>query len=741
MRSLLSQSRYCSWLLLILSGINVQVSSQERRLVWADEFNGTSVDRSVWQFESGPSNDNIHFYTDRPENAKISDGMLQIIALEEPYQGYAYTSAHIRTEMTRQWRYGRVEARIRVPGTPGFVPAFWMLPADQRYGWWPNSGEIDIMEHPSNEVTRIYGTVHTETYNLFSGSQPPQGGVAEVPDAETAFHLYAAEWTPEGIDFYVDEQLYYYFSNDNGGPTSWPFDHPFYLILNLAVGGGWVGNPDETTVFPAIMEVDYVRVYQHPGEIEIQGAGFVTYNTEGVPYHLEGMEGTDVEWSVPGGAQIVSGQGTQKITVDWGVFGGDVIAEYESGGENFVKSLPVRVSPSYVKNTGFEKGVKHWVNTVGYPSKGSFSLRKEEVHSGHYSIFAEVTDAGGNPWDVQLSQQDLLLQGGTLYEASISVISEGAQEPISAAVINASDFSLIGQHTFTPGQDWEVYKFEFTAPSDMPAAFNIDVGGHTGTYYFDDVSLTTASLSELNLLKNPDFFQGEQAWELLNLSDAVSEGSAASGEYAVSITIGGINAWDIHLGQGNLPLENGFEYLFAFDAYASAPRQIIPLVGIDGEPWTVYTDIGPVSLTTNRQTFTFNFTMEEPTDLQARLGFDIGGEIPEVYFDNILLRKGAKAPTSLGKPSQSAAPIHGLHHSPNPVKGKTFFHYTLDEPGHVRLQLFNISGQMVAEVVNEFQEEGERKISWRADDLPPGLYLYRFETGEGSDTRKMVVIR
>ncbi len=317
-------SRFC--ILILLCGTGFNLTAQNLQLVWADEFEGTTIDPSIWQYESGPSNDNVQFYTDRTQNAKLLDGKLQIIALKESYQGYEYTSAHIRTEQAQSWRYGRMEASIKLPGTPGFVPAFWMLPVDQMYGWWPYSGEIDIMEHPTNEISKIYGTVHTETYNLFAGPLPPGGSTIDVPDAESAFHLYAIEWTPEKIDFFVDDQKYYSFENDHGSTATWPFNQPFYIILNLAVGGGWVGTPGESTVFPAIMEVDYVRVYQDLNDMEIQGSEFVTYNTEDVSYSLGEIEGASYLWSVPGGAEITSGQGSPQITVNWGLFGGNVEA-------------------------------------------------------------------------------------------------------------------------------------------------------------------------------------------------------------------------------------------------------------------------------------------------------------------------------------------------------------------------------------------------------------------------------
>jgi beta-glucanase (GH16 family) len=726
---------------LILCGIWRPSGSQDRQLVWADEFNGPSIDTSVWQFESGLSNDNLQYYTDRTDNANITEGVLQITALKESYQGFEYTSAHMRTEKEQQWRYGRMEARIRLPGSPGFVPAFWMLPADQYYGWWPFSGEIDIMEHPSNEVTKIYGTVHTEKYNLFSGPLPPQGGVTDIPDAESAFHLYAVEWTPEKIDFFVDDQKYYSFENDGGGTNSWPFDQPFYIILNLAVGGGWVGTPNENTLFPAVMEVDFVRVYQDPGEVEIQGADFVTYNTRNVSYHLGEIEGTEILWSVPGGARIISGQGTPQITADWGIFGGEVIAEIVTGEGTFIKSRPVKVSPGYLRNPGFEKGVNYWRNTAGYPARASFLLHKEDIEPAGHSVFANVTDPGGNPWDVQLSQQNLVLQRGTAYRAGLMVRSEGTQEAISAAVINASTFAVVGQKSFTPSQEWDLFEFTFTAPSDIPASFNIDMGGHTGSYYIDQISLTTGALTSLNLVRNPDFFEGEDSWTLVNHSTAVSAGGIEAGEYVVSITNGGENAWDIHLGQTGLPLEQGFEYLFSFDAYADAPRQITALAGKNGEPWTVYNDADPVSLTTTRQTYTIPFTMTEPTDLQSRLGFDIGGAATRLYFDNILLRKGEAVNTGIQGPGSHIAPVYELQSYPNPVRLEGCFYYVLGEPARVSLGIYNLNGQKVSTVVSDYQAEGEHRITWKAGGLPPGIYFYRFEAGAVPVTGKLTVVK
>ena len=347
--------------------------AQNRQLVWSDEFDGTTIDRSIWSFDSGPANDNIHYFTDRLENARVEDGRLHIIAAREPYQGYEYTSALLKTSRSVYWRYGRIEASIKLPATYGLVPAFWMLPEDNTYGWWPESGEIDIMEHPTNEISRIYGTAHTGAYNWFTGSQP-RGSSIQVWDAHTAFHVYAVEWTPESIEFYVDEQKYYTFYKFGSEPETWPFDEPFYLILSMAVGGGWVGEPYAAGVFPAVMEVDYVRVYQDMNDVAICGADFVTEYSQAVPYRVPSIGGARISWSVPEDAQIVSGQGTDQIAVDWGAVGGEVIADVVIRGGSYTFDLPVTVSPNYIKNGSFEKGVKYWHKTGPFPAEADFIL-------------------------------------------------------------------------------------------------------------------------------------------------------------------------------------------------------------------------------------------------------------------------------------------------------------------------------------------------------------------------------
>src|SRR3989339_182554 len=619
--------------------------------VWSDEFNGPTIDHSIWDFEIGPTNDNVHYCTDRLNNAKIVDGKLQIIALKESYQGFNYTSALLMTKNSMNWKYGRIEARIKLPGTPGFVPAFWLLPSDGRYGWWPQSGETDIMEHPSNEVTSIYGTVHTQAYNSFTGSGP-RGDLIHIPDAETQFHIYAVEWTSEQIDFYVDNQKYFTFNNDHGASDTWPFNQPFYIILNLAVGGGWVGNPTSASVFPAVMEIDYVRVYQNLNDAAINGADFTTYNSQSIPYSVPNISGAGYSWNVPGDAQIIAGSNTNKIDVDWGIFGGDVVAEMTDGSGYYKYQYPVKVSYNYLKNAGFEKGVRYWNKAIGYPAAADFSLTPNDVHEGSFSLYVDVKTAGSNPWDVQLSQRNLMLNAGKQYRASFWAKSPATNSTLNAAIINSTNYTLYANKSIILTNTWTQYELNFAAPSNASASFNIDMGGHTGNFYFDNFVFTTPELTNLNQIVNADFTDGSTPWVFTTYSPAQANGSVQNGEYAISISNGGTYPWDINLGQIGFSIEMGKQYTVSFDAYATSPRQISALVGKNSSPWTVYSENQIFSLTTTKQTYTYSFFMSDPTDNQARLGFDIGTSLTDVFFDNVMLSFGETATLTVSPSNQ-----------------------------------------------------------------------------------------
>jgi len=242
-------------------------------LVWSDEFdgpNGSAVNSSKWSFDVGGKgwgNKELETYTSRAANSHLANGRLVIKALKETLAGSDgitrhYTSARLITKNKFSQAYGRFEARIRIPYGQGIWPAFWLLGDNIDAAHWPNCGEIDIMENIGKEPSIVHGTFHGPGYSGGRGVSAAFTLPAGQKFSDD-FHTFAVEWEPNVIRFYVDQSLYKTRTpSDLPAGTSWVFDHPFFIILNVAVGGAWPGNPDATTVFPQQMLVDYVRVYQ-----------------------------------------------------------------------------------------------------------------------------------------------------------------------------------------------------------------------------------------------------------------------------------------------------------------------------------------------------------------------------------------------------------------------------------------------------------------------------------------------
>lgn len=259
---------------------NSKVLESGWHLVWSDEFNGPNgspPDPSKWTLETGGhgwGNHELEYYTSRPQNAYQQDGNLVIKVLAEKFTGANavirnYTSARLKTQAKFSQTGGRFEARIKIPRGQGIWPAFWMLGADIDSTHWPSCGEIDIMENIGKEPGTVHGTIHGPGYSGEHGIGAPFSLPAGQNFADD-FHLYSVEWEGQSIRFYVDDHLYTTRAPADLPPgTKWVYDHPFFLLLNVAVGGDWPGSPDATSTYPQTMLVDYVRVYQRYARIGI----------------------------------------------------------------------------------------------------------------------------------------------------------------------------------------------------------------------------------------------------------------------------------------------------------------------------------------------------------------------------------------------------------------------------------------------------------------------------------------
>ncbi len=263
---------FCALMTLALTACEADTAQTlEQRnwqLTWSDEFDGPagqSPDAAKWTFDIGTGsngwgNQELQYYTNRPENASLDgQGNLVITARRETFAGSPFTSARLKTQGLFEQAYGRFEARLKTPYGPGIWPAFWLLGANITTVNWPQCGEIDIMELRGQEPNLINGTVHGPGYS--GGSAITQGFGSTDRRFDADFHLFAIEWGKDYIDYFVDNTLYLRLTPDKL-PGEWVYDHPFFIIMNVAVGGNYVGFPTSLTPFPQQMTIDYVRVYQ-----------------------------------------------------------------------------------------------------------------------------------------------------------------------------------------------------------------------------------------------------------------------------------------------------------------------------------------------------------------------------------------------------------------------------------------------------------------------------------------------
>ena len=246
------------------NGYKPEQEKEGWKLVWQDEFEGAILDSTKWNYEvngDGGGNNELQYYVKNPGNSYMKDGKFVIKAMKQDYKGKPFTSGRVNTRYKAGWKYGRFDIRAKTPIQQGVWPAIWMLPTDYVYGGWPQSGEIDIMETIGHKPTTLYGTLHygqpwPNNKNIGGNTQLPKGTF------EDAYHVFSCEWEENVVRFYLDDSLYATRTPADLAPQPWPFDQTFHMILNLAIGGNWPGPPDETTVFPKYMFVDYVRVYE-----------------------------------------------------------------------------------------------------------------------------------------------------------------------------------------------------------------------------------------------------------------------------------------------------------------------------------------------------------------------------------------------------------------------------------------------------------------------------------------------
>ena len=492
-------------------------------LVWEDEFSGNSLDLTKWSYQTGGNgwgNNELQNYTDRTDNVSVVGGTLQIIAKDETFDGNDYTSGRIRSINQGDWTYGKMEARIKVPSGQGIWPAFWMMPTNNTYGIWPSSGEIDIMESLGHQTNITYGTAH---YGNSFSDKGDSGGSFNTggPLLSDAFNTYSVEWGPTQIKWFINGFNFHTMNDTNAdfNTYSWPFNHDFHFILNVAVGGNWPGSPDATTVFPATMEVDWVRAYQKIEDIQMAGEELVEPTTAGAIYKMPTVTGMSYNWTVPSGATIASGQGTSEIDVNWGTTSGDITVDIGDACSTVTVTKPVTVSANLWDNYNFESGYTNWRRVNNNGGDAAFNLETTSPYEGTISACVEVTSIPPSRWDSQLGRANINWVSGENYTLSFWAKGTTTGHDLDIAFVNQDNFTYLAGTTFYITDQWAEYSFNYNAPASGTILCNFDLGDELGTFCFDEMLFARSVLLPLELAyfeaKRTDKGFVELIWETL----------------------------------------------------------------------------------------------------------------------------------------------------------------------------------------------------------------------------------
>ena len=574
------------------------------KLVWEDNFDGEKLNLDDWNFEyhePGWVNAELQAYVDSERNTYVKDGMLYIQAIKEMIDGKPYyTSGRINTQKKHDFQYGRFEVRAKVPSGKGFLPAFWMMPTDESfYGQWPKCGEIDIMEVHGSALSTSYGTLH------FGEPHTQKQGSYTLPDGQEnfseAFHVFACEWDPGEFRFYVDGHLFYtvndWFTKKPGfGEVAYPapYDQPFYLILNLAVGGSWVGYPDEDAVFGdnAQFVIDYVRAYQKD-----------SYDTD------VDKPQNDVELRDP-----------------------DETGNYVINGDF-----------SVVEDLSQEDS--NWQLLLAGAGEATANIADNALH-------VTTTEAGELNYSVQVVQANLPLGKGMKYELSYDAYADEARSMITG--ISAPDKGYIrylNDKTVELTTEKQRYRhiFDMTGDSDANSRLEFNLGnqGSMAAVHISNVRLEKTGeaeeevkgmLPDGNYVYNGQFNEGNEAgkrrlayweWDIEQCSGtgiSVTDDSRRELRVSVPDTVTALDQVAVY--QNPIAIGGGKKFIFSFDAYADREKTVKAEVA--GNSYDI-------ALTTERQTYKYEF--ETSSDLDGSELRFLLGSAGTAYIDNVTVRE------------------------------------------------------------------------------------------------------
>ncbi|MFP4977371.1 carbohydrate binding domain-containing protein [Paenibacillus sp. CN-4] len=597
-------------------------------LVWSDEFDDQTIDPAKWTFDLGDGtdignpgwgNNELEWYTNDPKNVKEEDGKLVITARKEAVGGKEYTSSRIKTKGLFSKRYGKFEIRAKAPTGKGYWPAIWMLPEHNTYGVWAASGEIDIMEGWGSRPHTVAGTIHYGSQwpgNIYSGQETELPGGSTIED----FHTYAIEWEPGEIRWYVDGQLFSvkndWYSLSAGQPAHnaypAPFDQEFHLLMNLAVGGNFDGNPTPDTVFPKSMEIDYVRVYELTGR---------PYREPVPPVFAAEPYAEGSKLPLPDGNLVYNSSFTEQRDGDAGM------------------GIP---------NTA------HWVL---YKDPGAEASAELETIDGRNYAKVSIAKAGSNPYSVQ-PQAIVSLAKGRFYKLTFDAKTDTSRS-IGVRLTGGENRGFAGYSGTLQaelGSGFQTYEMMFQMKQDSdPAAraeFNMGIDGHPvwiGNVRLEEISgipfdhdSPKTPLGDGNHLYNGAFQIGEpdrmSYWHVNGVDGAEVKASVSADDRRLKVETASETGGTAEISQQGILLIGGQDYEAAFDA--ETQREADAWIRLQAHDGTVLAE-KQVRLAEglSRVTAAFADLAVNGTDRQAKFSLRIAGEAGLLYLDNVTLKR------------------------------------------------------------------------------------------------------
>jgi beta-glucanase (GH16 family) len=717
-----------SKILLISSIAFSQIFAQGYKLVWSDEFNDTTLDLSKWSYETGNNsgwgNSESEYYTSRASNCNVKNGLLNITAVKESYYGYNYTSARIKTQGKFSVKYGKIEARMKLPYGNGIWPAFWMLGDNISTAGWPQCGENDIMEMIGGTGTgntgsklsdaTIYGTVH-----WYTNQHASAGGNYSLSSGKFAddFHVIGVVWTPKLIQFYVDGTTYYTIDISSSALSA--FQNKFFIILNLAVGGQWPGYPNSSTVFPQSYQVDYVRVYQ---DTTLYPSVSVTSPTDNSYFDANSNITLSANAGYSGGtiSKVEFYQDSVKI-------GEAFTSPYQMNWNN-VAPGSYRISCTAYTNTGFSSKSDAVNITVG----------SGWTTSPYGGTPAKV------PGTIEVENFDLGGQGLAYYDSDTQ--NSGGQYRLTDGVDIELCSDTGGGYDvgWTQSNEWMAYTISVSDSGSYQIGTRVATTATGGALHYEiDGADVTGTISVPNT-------GGWQAWTTVQSQSF----NLSAGTHVVKVFI---NSGNFNINKFNIFPPNAQPYITI--TYPSGGEELISgnIVEIK---WN--------SLLINQVMLGFSTNGGSSWSLlqngvDAKFGV-YRWKVPSVTSskcrivamnkDNSSISDTTKIDFSIGltgiSDDKTNLPSgYALNQNyPNPFNPSTVITWQLASENFVTLKIYDMLGNEVATLINEEQSAGahsavfnSQQIAGRKGAFAAGVYYYRIHAGNFTDTKKLILLK